>query len=82
MLWSVERLLSEYEAAVSELSTGLQLTSVGAGDSNTSGRTDMTPMQRAELLWRELNLRDPSTYPTNTRQDRTIATFGRQWPTV
>lgn len=80
-LWSIERLLQEYEAAVSELSTGLQLTSVGAGDSNTSGRSDMTPMQRAELLYRELNLRDPDTYPANVRQDRTKAGFVQQTTT-
>jgi hypothetical protein len=78
LLWSIERLLSEYEAAVSELSTGLRINSVGAGDSNTSGLTDLSPQQRAEMLWRELNLRDSDAYPTNIRQDRTTAAFGRQ----
>lgn len=74
---SQEQLETWLAEAQADLAAGKTVTSAAAGDASSSNRVDKTPLARIELLYKELNLRDPDTYPLSkiARQSTAIVEF-------
>lgn len=71
--WSKTDLEIALRAAQNEYAAGVQIASVGAGDTNVSGSVQVTILERIRQIYQALFLIDPVTYPIDkiTPIDRT-----------